>query len=234
MFRHALTSFILCLGTVALSQTGVISGGGGGGGAVHHRVALSADVTNVTDRVLADGNHIHHVMRQKVYWDSEGRYRQEIMPPDDQADAGVRYQVMIRDPVARVTIHLDMQSKTANVSHDLTPEEFAQKMAEQPARKARPVTTTTEELGTQVIEGYVVKGVKITRTVAAGVEGNDQPIVSTSETWHSADIEEILLNKTDDPRMGQMTRTLTNIQRGEPDPALFQVPGEFTVREVPR
>jgi hypothetical protein len=141
--------------------------------------------------------------------------------------------VLIHDPVARVTIHLDMQRKTADVSHQLTPEQFAQMMTQQPARKARPVASTTEELGTQVIEGYVAKGVKITRTIAAGAEGNDQPIVSTSETWHSADIEEISLNKTDDPRMGQMTRTVTNIQRGEPDPALFQVPGEFTVREMP-
>jgi hypothetical protein len=233
MFRYALTSFILCLGTVALSQTGVISGGQGGGGVVHHRVPFSADVTNETDRVLADGNRIHRVMREKIYWDSEGRYRQEIMPPDDQADAGVRHQVMIRDPVARVNIHLDMQSKTADVRHYLTPEQFAQTIPQQPARKAPPFTSTKEELGTQVIEGYVVKGVKITRTLPAGTEGNDQPIVTTIESWQSADLGETLLNKADDPRMGQMTRTLTNIQRGEPDPALFQVPAEFTVREMP-
>jgi len=41
------------------------------------------------------------------------------------------------------------------------------------------------------------------------------------------------MSKSSDPRIGEITYKLTDIQRGEPSPILFQVPADYTVKEQP-
>lgn len=90
---------------------------------------------------------------------------------------------------------------------------------------------TTEDLGTQTMEGVQVTGTRTTQTIAAGKIGNDRPIVITTEVWTSPDLKTTVLSKRSDPRMGDQTFKLTNIQRSEPDPSLFTVPSDFKVTE---
>ncbi len=90
---------------------------------------------------------------------------------------------------------------------------------------------TTENLGSQTMEGVSVTGVRTTRTIAAGKIGNDRPIAIVTEVWTSPELKTIVLSKRNDPRMGEQTFKLTNIQRGEPDPSLFTVPSDFKVTE---
>jgi len=87
----------------------------------------------------------------------------------------------------------------------------------------------TEDLGTQVIEGVSAQGVRTTRTIPAGQIGNDKPIEIVTEVWTSPDLKTVVLSKRNDPRFGEQTFRLTNIVRGEPDPALFTVPADFKV-----
>jgi hypothetical protein len=88
-----------------------------------------------------------------------------------------------------------------------------------------------EQLGTQAIEGVAAEGTRVTYTIPAGKIGNDRPIVTVNERWYSPELQTIVLTKNSDPRMGETTYRLTNIDRGEPDPSLFQVPGDYTVEE---
>lgn len=88
------------------------------------------------------------------------------------------------------------------------------------------------DLGTQNIEGVPAQGTRVTRTIPAGQFGNEQPMVITTETWYSPDLKVLVMSKSTDPRMGDTTYTLTNIQRSEPDPSLFQVPEGYTVKEA--
>lgn len=81
-----------------------------------------------------------------------------------------------------------------------------------------------ESLGSQVIEGVSAEGVRNTRTIPAGAIGNEKPIVITSETWTSPDLQVVVLSKRTDPRFGETVYKLTDISRGEPDPSLFQPP----------
>ena len=90
---------------------------------------------------------------------------------------------------------------------------------------------TTEDLGTQTMEGVQVTGTRTTQTIAVGKIGNDRPIVITTEVWTSPDLKTTVLSKRSDPRMGDQTFKLTNIQRAEPDPSLFAVPSDFKVTE---
>ncbi|MGI8959753.1 MAG: hypothetical protein ACR2IV_08350 [Bryobacteraceae bacterium] len=89
------------------------------------------------------------------------------------------------------------------------------------------------DLGTQTIEGVVAQGTRITRTIPAGQIGNVQPIVITTESWYSPDLKVLVMSKSNDPRMGDTTYKLTNIQRSEPTPSLFRPPDDYTVRDHP-
>jgi hypothetical protein len=93
---------------------------------------------------------------------------------------------------------------------------------------------TTEDLGSQTMEGVQVTGVRTTRTIAAGEIGNDRPITIVTEVWTSADLKAIVFSKRSDPRTGDQTFKLTNIVRSEPDASLFTVPGDFKIVEGPQ
>jgi len=90
---------------------------------------------------------------------------------------------------------------------------------------------TTEDLGTQTIEGVQVTGTRTTQTIPVGKIGNDRPIVITTEVWTSPELKTTVLSKRNDPRMGEQTFKLTNIQRAEPDSSLFAVPSDFKTTE---
>ena len=93
---------------------------------------------------------------------------------------------------------------------------------------------TTEDLGTQTMEGILATGVRTTRTIPAGEIGNEKPISIVTEVWTSPDLKAIVYSKRTDPRMGEQTFQLTNIVRTEPDASLFTVPPDFKVAEGPQ
>jgi hypothetical protein len=89
-----------------------------------------------------------------------------------------------------------------------------------------------ETLDPRVIEGVQANGHRVTTTVPAGAIGNDQPITIVSEEWVSPDLNVLVLTQHSDPRSGESTYRLVNILRVEPDPSLFQVPSDYTIRET--
>ena len=89
----------------------------------------------------------------------------------------------------------------------------------------------TEDLGTQTMEGVQVTGVRTTETIPEGKIGNDRPINIVIEVWTSPELHTIVLSKRNDPRSGEQSFKLTNIQRGEPDPSLFTVPSDFKLSD---
>jgi hypothetical protein len=93
---------------------------------------------------------------------------------------------------------------------------------------ARP-QMTTEKLASQTIEGVLVEGTRNTMTWPVGAQGNDRPITRTDETWMSPELKVVILHQTNDPRSGEQTQKLINIDRSEPDPSLFQPPPDYTI-----
>jgi hypothetical protein len=91
----------------------------------------------------------------------------------------------------------------------------------------------TEDLGSQTMEGVLVKGARMTHTIAAGQIGNDRPITIVTEVWTSPDLKTVVYSKRSDPRMGEQTFRLTNIVRAEPNPSLFTVPADFKIVDAP-
>jgi hypothetical protein len=96
---------------------------------------------------------------------------------------------------------------------------------------ARLPKPKTEDLGSQLIEGVRAQGTRSTVTIAAGEIGNERPLVTVSERWFSPDLGVVVMSKHSDPRLGTTTYRLTDLRRGDPDPALFQVPSDYTVKD---
>jgi hypothetical protein len=89
--------------------------------------------------------------------------------------------------------------------------------------------TRTESLGVQNIEGVNAEGVRTTTTIPAGTIGNEREINVTYEKWYSKDLQIIVLSKHNDPRFGEQTYRVTNINRSEPPASLFSPPADYTV-----
>ena len=221
---------------------------------------FSADIFEETDKFLADGNHIHHESRGKIFRDSQGRTRTEtdIERPLTRSEPLVHITIM--DPVEGRFIILDPRNKTAVISsfgrRVLNSEPVAPKPTANPGQnipaavsqspglsatagqaqggRASMSKRSTEDLGTTTIEGFTVSGKRVFHTIAAGTMGNDKPITTSSELWHSSDLKMDLLTVSESPESGKHVRKLQNIQTGDPDPLLFQVPADFTVKETPQ
>ena len=87
----------------------------------------------------------------------------------------------------------------------------------------------TEQLGNLYIEGVQAQGTRTTTTIPAGTIGNDRPINIVDERWYSPDLQMTVMTKHSDPRMGETTFQLKNINRSVPPPYLFEVPSDYTV-----
>jgi hypothetical protein len=90
----------------------------------------------------------------------------------------------------------------------------------------------TEKLPAQLVEGVMAEGTRTTVTIPAGEIGNEQPIQIVSERWYSTELQTVVMTRHSDPRFGENTYKLTNITRTEPAATLFQVPGDYAVKEV--
>jgi hypothetical protein len=137
----------------------------------------------------------------------------------------VRAQEMSQEmkPEAREKLQMQMKEEVERVQV----KERAAQEAGKAAKKPKPVT---ESLGKQMIEGVECEGTRTTITLPAGLVGNDLPINIVSEEWYSPELQVLVLTRQNDPRTGETTYRLTNVNRGEPDHSLFEVPGDYTIK----
>lgn len=218
---------------------------------------FSAVVVTQYDRVIGTGNHIHRETRGKVYRDDQGRVRTEteFSTPGNGGEQFLR--VTILDPIQHTVIHLDPRNKVATVTHtgqsmsasDSAPPRHGITLggtpindSGQPAGPPVRIQTDhsaanagaavkTETLGSKSIEGVETVGTKTTRTIAPGAMGNEQPVVSVSDSWYSRDLQIVVLNETDDGQSGHTMMKLVDVVRSEPNSQLFVIPQDYTVKE---
>jgi hypothetical protein len=81
-----------------------------------------------------------------------------------------------------------------------------------------------ESLGSDVLQGFGVTGTQLQRFIGP------EEVGGTAESWYSEDLKAVLLSKTADPRVGETTSTLTDINRADPDQTPFQGPPDYKVR----
>jgi len=195
-------------------------------------VPMSGEMVVTRDRTLADGNSIHTQNQTTIYRDSEGRVRREIQFELSTPSTGAakRTMIAIMDPVSGNRYMLNPENKTAH-QMPLHPGKPGRGGPEATSGKmwigSNAANLKTEQLGTKTINGLPALGTRMTRTIPAGEIGNRNPIEVVTERWYSSDLQLPLLTTHNDPMMGTMTIKLVNINRGEPDASLFQVPSDY-------
>jgi hypothetical protein len=99
--------------------------------------------------------------------------------------------------------------------------------------KTNKANEVKENLGKQNIEGVEAEGTRTTVTIPAGEIGNDRPIQIVNERWYSPELQLVVMTRHSDPRTGDATYKLTNINRAEPVKSLFEVPSDYTIKDSP-
>jgi hypothetical protein len=197
---------------------------------------FSATAVTETTQPLADGNRIHRSTSVALFRDSLGRFRREVTLPAIgplAASGKTPHFVSILDPAAGFRYVLDPDEKTVRKislsERRRGPRgDFFERRFRAPQAGDN---VKTESLGTQVIEGVSAEGTRVTRTIPAGQIGNDKPIEIVSERWYSPDLQMLVMSRRSDPRFGETTYKLTNVQRTEPAASLFEVPSDYAVKE---
>ncbi|HEY5403758.1 MAG TPA: hypothetical protein VIK24_12880 [Pyrinomonadaceae bacterium] len=98
-------------------------------------------------------------------------------------------------------------------------------------RRGSSENEVKEQLGKQLIEGVEAEGSRSTITIPAGEIGNERAIEIVSESWYSPELQMVIMTRHSDPRSGETTYRLTNINRTEPAKTLFEVPTDYTLKE---
>jgi hypothetical protein len=210
-------------------------------------------------QVLADGTRITRPNMgpsQKIWRDSQGRVRSERPMGPRRENNDLPAIVQISDPVAGFVYVLDtvnhvahrvrvearpggpvpMQNRAmAGVMGAVVPPPpmgggfgYGAGSAGSAAPMQRP-QTTTEQLGTKMIDGVLVTGTRNTTIIPEGAQGNDRPMTTTNETWSSKELQLQLLSISQSPMSGTMTRKYANFSTAEPSPSLFQIPSGYSV-----
>jgi len=263
MQRTLIFALLTASAAFAQQETHMVVAAGGFGAGMRTMSAApvqgepySATITNESVQTLADGNRIVQSSTGTIARDSMGRTRQDAPLPTigNMAPADAPRLVIVNDPVAQLSYTLNLTDKTAVKNPGPGPMALPALRtavsiggAEGPAISVRdggPMIqfakqipdegqAQTEDLGSKTMEGVTVTGTRITRTIAAGKIGNDKPIEIVTEVWTSPELKTVVYSKRSDPRMGDQTFQLTNIVRAEPDPALFTVPADFKMLDMP-
>ena len=192
-------------------------------------------------QTLADGNTITKTSETREARDSQGRtMHQRSLQFGAGADNPPRTMTDVFDLVTRTNLHWDSGSKQGVVFHMGQPSQVssgtggsARALQASNSRTPAPCQDLPgfEKLGTETIAGVSAAGVRRTRTIPEGKEGNSKPLTIMDETWTPPELHLMMRQVHDDPRTGRHTTEVTELERGEPDPALFQAPKGYTIRD---
>jgi hypothetical protein len=245
----------------AIAYQHISAMGGPGGPVMFHMMGLeglggptvagkpmSATQQQHSLEVLADGTRIENTETHLFYRDEQGRTRTE------HGLAGATH-VMIHDPVAGTSVMLDPVNKVAHKLEghgdpaSIPPGAHAQMMVHHGGHMAMATAAggdvmfkrtevempkpTVEDLGSETVNGVLAKGTRTTTTIPTGTMGNDRPMQVVTERWYSDDLQTLVKSVNKDPRFGETTFELTNIERTAPPASMFQIPSDYKVEEGP-
>jgi hypothetical protein len=187
------------------------------------------DCIDYTIHVENGSNQTVHLDGALVARDSQGRVYREIRiwTKANPAPLSRLEYVILLDPVAHTRTECKVVARRCRMA-DLTPSP--------PGRPASDETFDTPpyylhrvSLGSDVIEGVTVEGIRITSSLDAGVFVNNEEPVASLDSWHSPD-PGIDLSVTRAYKNGSIRVVhVVGLSRSEPDPVLFQPPADFVL-----
>lgn len=207
------------------------------GTAIVQGAPFSAVGVKETTQILRDGSHIVRRRTSSIYRDSLGSTRFEWgnttktantagTPIIFNAETGSTY-ILLTSRRRALQLSFTLKDASLRKVNIITPQS-------PPDNITQVVGETIEPLGTQVIEGLKVEGVRVSTTIPATEMANNQPGKIVYERWYSQELRRTVLVKCTDPRFGEAVFRLTNIDRSEPARDLFTIPAGYTVDSIMR
>lgn len=219
---------------------------------------FSAEGISESVQTLSDGNRITRSNTTRMFRDSDGRFRREGSVSSGGNSISYSYAVSgfsfvsqntisIFDPVSNLRYTLNPATKTARRTSSQsgfgegTVVSNFNSLSTNPAQKSQIVvlpglpaiysfgTGKTESLGTRAFEDVEAEGTRTTTVIPAEAIGNERPIEIVYERWYSKELQLIVYSRQSDPRFGEQTYRLTNINRSEPDRSLFAPPADYKI-----
>jgi hypothetical protein len=178
--------------------------------------------------------------RLRIDW-NEGKVKVQSGPGAGTEEE--QHRIKICDPVKGVRISLDTLSKTATVFKEnfaLPPPEVAGNFPSVCSRKLRNLSAYPEgrlvDLGHRSIEGLDAEGVlqkwpPPTSSSEGSTVSVKEPTFET-EVWCSAELGAVILwIMRAGEKENRQSAAMSNVQRGEPQPTLFQIPPDYRIVE---
>jgi hypothetical protein len=149
-----------------------------------------------------------------MYRDGLGRRRLDSFLFVGQYSAEGLRAICIRDWVSEYEYIVDPVNR---VAHRMKmPKSIARGMRTRMDNVLAPPQALVESLGTQMIDGFLAEGSRITT--------HSQPPVAVNEFWVNKQLEFVVRADKRETNGRETIESLINVSHAEPDPALFQVP----------
>lgn len=183
---------------------------------------------------------------QLIARDSEGRVRFDRtlnkVRIESGPDAGTdieKQAVTICDPVKGEIIQLDNVDRSATTRHLVVLHAADSSSPPSPYCRVPPypqmrsaTDMQIEDLGHRDIEGYDAIGWRVTTHTRVPNSSPAATMQRITETWCSEELKAVLLEVLTGSENGPKEEVaLTQIQRIEPNPSLFEIPSDYTVSE---
>ena len=139
--------------------------------------------------------------------------------------------IHIYDPQTRMNTFIDPQNRVAwQSTMNRPPSALPPEVGSIPVAGATPASPylKEEDLGSRKMEGVDVHGIRDTQTIPAEAN-NGKEVTVVDEYWYSDELRLNMLAIHKDPRTGEQTTTVTQLDRREPDPAIFEIPSGYKV-----
>jgi hypothetical protein len=215
----------------------------------------TAHLTVTTNRVMPDGSTANAVSTKVIARDRQGRIYEKFEHGSFIVQDPAKLQTLRWDSHNQVAIlgHWPYWSGRKGCWADehgqqwgsFPSEEDWHKVPASPAEgKLETITTmavsgdkrvkarmVSESLGHKEMHGLTAFGMRSTMTPLESVGPSDLP-ETTTELWKSNELDLKLLEVTSGPKYGLKREELSDLQRGDPDPMLFEPPQGYKVETV--
>lgn len=197
---------------------------------------FSADQRVSTVQHLANGMPLKSEIKGHVYRSAAGVERYEgVMPstPDRPDPITLAY---IIDRAKHSVVLLNFKLKTATVEHlpanaTVSVKFLPLQQSRTQGQSIKPGDLVTTDIGKRTQGMVTLVGKRISGTIKAGSVGNEQPLVVSEDVWINPQLKLMVNEVEQNPFSGERTFELSNIRGEEPDPALFEIPQGYTVKE---
>ena len=197
---------------------------------------FSATLATEAVKYAADGTTMTFVNERHIARDAQGRIYEErwfLVPKNGNVQSKMNW-IQLIDPKQRTLYNCSHARHMCDLLSYDPASDLAAALPNKGSSGPMPHgdgNIAWEDLGIRTIAGIETAGTRKTVISNAGAVGNDQPLTSMSEYWHSAQFGINLLSIRSSPFFGRQTFTITELSSGDPDPQLFGLPAGFKVND---